>query len=325
MLMKRRRPGQTLLSTQRKEADLFEVVSGLVEGKLCGAPLCMLIKNKDTRSSDYDELKYKPRPGHSDYPAGVKFGGHQDSAGGGHFSGRLTAPLCLAGGIALQILQEAGIRIGAHVRSISNIEDRAFHPLEPELDQLTDTYIRVLDIEAGQRMEEEIDQARLALDSVGGVIECAVTGLPVGIGNPMFDGVENVLARAIFAIPAVRGIEFGAGFAATRMRASQHNDAFDYDDMGRVVTSSNRHGGVLGGLTTGMPLMFNVAIKPTASIFLSQQTVDLRDQKQATLNLKGRHDPCIVPRAVPVVEAVAALAVYDLYLDYLKESRHGVE
>lgn len=323
-LMKRRRPGQNIISTQRKEADLFEIISGMTAGKLCGAPLCMIIKNSDTRSSDYQELMDKPRPGHSDYPASVKFGGNQDAAGGGHFSGRLTAPLCLAGGIVLQILEEAGIRIGAHVRSIKDIEDQPFDPLDPEFDELCDDYIRVLDRDAGKRMEELIDQARLAMDSVGGIVECAVTGLPVGVGGPMFEGVENVIAAAIFGIPAVRGIEFGAGFAATKMKGSQHNDTYTYEE-GRVVTVSNRHGGVLGGLTTGMPILFRVAIKPTASIFLPQKTVDLTEKKDTILSLKGRHDPCIVPRAVPVAEAVTALAVYDLYLDYLKEKRYGIK
>lgn len=323
-LMKRRRPGQTIISTQRKEADMFDVLSGMTNGRLCGAPLCMVIKNSDTRSADYKELMDKPRPGHSDYPASVKYGGHQDSAGGGHFSGRLTAPLCLAGGIALQLLEAEGIHIGAHVQSIKDIEDRPFDPLDPEFDELSDGYVRVLDADAGNRMEDLIDRARLAMDSVGGIVECAVKGLPVGMGGPMFEGVENVIAAAIFGIPAVRGIEFGAGFAATRMKGSQHNDAYAYED-GRVVTLSNRHGGVLGGLTTGMPLMFRVGIKPTASIFLEQKTVDLSEKKNTILSLKGRHDPCIVPRAVPVVEAVAALAIYDLYLDFLKEKQYGTK
>lgn len=323
-LMRRRRPGQTVISTQRQEADLFEVLSGMAEGRLCGAPLCMVIKNSDTRSADYQELKEKPRPGHADYPAGVKFGGYQDAAGGGHFSGRMTAPLCLAGGIALQLLEQAGIRVGAHVRSIAQVEDRAFDPLAPELDRLREGYITVIDEDAGKKMEAAIDRARLDMDSVGGTIECAVTGLPVGMGGPMFEGVENVIASAIFGIPAIRGIEFGAGFASSRMRGSEHNDAYAWRE-GRVTTLSNRHGGVLGGLTTGMPLLFRVAVKPTASIFLPQQTVNLKEKTEAGLCLKGRHDPCIVPRAVPVVEAVTALAVYDLYLDCQKEKRDGAE
>lgn len=319
-LMRRRRPGQSLTSTQRKESDLFEVLSGFSSGRLCGAPVCMVIKNSDKRSADYEELKHKPRPGHADYPAAVKYGGYQDSAGGGHFSGRLTAPLCLAGGIALQLLEEAGVRIGAHARSIAGVEDLPFDPLEPQLDSLVGENIRVLDAGAGRRMEEAIDKARLEKDSVGGVIECAVTGLPVGMGGPMFEGVENVIASAVFAIPAIRGIEFGTGFAAAAMRGSLHNDPYGYRE-GRVVTLSNHHGGVLGGLTTGMPLIFRAAVKPTASVFLPQRTVSLKEKDEAELELKGRHDPCIVPRALPVMEAVTALAIYDLYLDYLKEKR----
>lgn len=322
--MRRRQPGQNLLGTQRSESDLFDVLSGLSEGRLCGAPLCLYIKNIDKRSTDYQGLNDKPRPGHADYPAFVKYEGYADVVGGGHFSGRLTAPLCLAGGLALQILEEQGVSIAAHIQSVGEEQDRPFDPMAPEIHSLSKGYLRVLDEGAGLRMEKLIDDARLALDSVGGVIECAVTGLPVGVGQPMFDGVENVLSKAVFGIPAIRGIEFGAGFAATKMRGSEHNDAYAFDEEGKVVTLSNRHGGVLGGLTTGMPLIFRVAVKPTSSIFLPQQTVDLRTGENTQLSLKGRHDPCIVPRAVPVVEAVAALAIYDLYLDRIKEKHHGI-
>ena len=323
--MRRRAPGQTLLSTQRTEADLFEVLSGISEGKLCGAPLCMVIKNTDTRGQDYAGLKNTPRPGHADWPAQVKYRGHQDAAGGGHFSGRLTAPLCLAGGLIIQLLAQQGIRVGAHIARIADVEDTPFDPMAPQLDDLQDGYLRVLDARTGERMAAAIDAARLALDSVGGVVECAVTGLPAGVGQPMFDGLENRIAQAIFAIPAVRGIAFGSGFGAAGLRGSQHNDEYALDDAGRVTTRTNRHGGVLGGLSTGMPLLFNAAFKPTASIFKPQRTVDLARGQEAELALKGRHDPCIVPRAVPVVEAVTALAVYDLYLDYVKEQAYGIE
>lgn len=323
--MRRRAPGQSLLSTQRAEADLFEVLSGLVDGKLCGAPLCMVIRNSDTRGQDYAGLKNTPRPGHADWPAQVKYRGHQDAAGGGHFSGRLTAPLCLAGGVMLQLLAQQGIRIGAHIAQIADVQDTPFDPMAPQLDALLDGHLRVLDEQAGQRMAAAIDAARLAQDSVGGVVECAVTGLPVGVGQPMFDGLENRIAQAVFAIPAVRGIAFGSGFDAVAMRGSQHNDEYALDDAGRVVTRTNRHGGVLGGLSTGMPLIFRAAFKPTASIFKPQRTVDIARGQEAELTLKGRHDPCIVPRAVPVVEAVAAMAVCDLYLDYVKEQAYGVE
>ncbi len=225
----------------------------------------------------------------------------------------------------MQLLEEDGIRIGAHIQSVGEAQDTPFDPLAPQMDALSKDYLTVLDEAAGERMAQLIDNARLELDSVGGIIECAVTGLPVGLGQPMFDGIENVLSKAIFGIPAIRGIEFGSGFESTKMRGSEHNDPFVFDEQGKVVTASNRHNGVLGGLATGMPLIFRVAVKPTASIFLSQQTVNLNTGKNAELSLKGRHDPCIVPRAVPVVEAVAALAIYDLYLDYLKEKNYGAE
>ncbi len=315
--MKRRAPGQTILSTQRQEPDLFEVLGGMADGKLCGAPFAAIIKNRNTRSQDYAGLKDKPRPGHADYPAQVKYQGAQDADGGGHFSARLTAPLCIAGALCIQLLRREGIRVGAHVLQIADVHDTPFDPLAPQLDALIPEYIQVLDANAGAAMASTIDEARMAGDSVGGVVECAVTGLPVGVGEPIFDGVENHLAQAIFGIPAVRGLAFGSGYAAASLRGSSHNDPYTFRD-GRVVTRTNNHGGVLGGLTTGMPLVFTVAFKPTSSIFLEQDTVDLVKQQDAKLALKGRHDPCIVPRAVPCVEAAAAIALYDLFLDYKK-------
>lgn len=318
--LRRRAPGQSLLSTQRSEADLFEVLGGLSDGKLCGAPFAAVIKNSDTRSQDYAGLREKPRPGHADFPAHVRYGEARDVSGGGHFSGRLTAALCLAGGLCLQLLEAEGIRVGAHIRSVAQVEDRPFDPLAPDLDGLQPGYIRTLDADAAEQMAQVIDQARLAGDSVGGVVECAATGLPVGVGEPMFEGLENRIAQAVFGIPAVRGIEFGTGFEATRMRGSQHNDPYEMVD-GQVRTRTNHHGGVLGGMSTGMPLIFRVAFKPTSSIFVQQDTVDLTRMENAPLALKGRHDPCIVPRAVPVVEAACALALYDALLDYKKGER----
>lgn len=323
--LKRRSPGQNLLSTQRQEADLFEVLSGMVAGRMTGAPFAATIPNRDTRAQDYAGLVDCPRPGHADYPAQIKYRGHQDASGGGHFSGRLTAPLCLAGGLCLQLLRRRGIRVGAHLYSIAGQQDRPFDPLNPEIDAIRPGYLSVLDEAAGEGMARLIDEARMAQDSVGGVIECAATGLPVGLGSPNYEGLENEIARMVFGIPAIRGIEFGAGFAASRMRGSQHNDAYCYDEEGRVRTRSNHHGGILGGLSTGMPLLFRVAVKPTSSIFLPQETVNLRTGKGDSLQLKGRHDPCIAPRAVPCVESACAIALYDAILDAKKEEDHAAE
>ena len=316
--MKRRSPGRSYLSTQRSESDLFEVLSGLSEGRLCGAPFAATIKNSDIRSDDYAGLKRTPRPGHADYPAQIKFGGTQDTAGGGHFSGRLTAALCLAGGLCIQLLACQGIQIAAHILRIGDIDDGCFDPLAPDFTALQEGYLRVLNAQAGESMAQVIDEARLAGDSVGGVVECAAVHLPVGLGDPMFDGLENRIAQAVFAIPAVKGLEFGSGFEAAGMLGSMHNDAYTVQD-GKVRTLSNHHGGILGGLSTGMPLILRVAIKPTSSIFLPQRTVDLKTLQPAQLTLKGRHDPCIVPRAVPCVEAALALALFDAYLDNKKE------
>lgn len=316
--LRRRAPGQSSLSTHRQEKDRVEILSGLFEGKTCGAPLCAIIRNFDARPGDYANLKNLPRPGHADYPAHVKYHGFQDKSGGGHFSGRLTAPLCILGGIALQMLRQKGIRVAAHLYSIADIHDTPFDPMAPQMEGIQPGYLSVLSEDAGQRMAQAIDEARMAKDSVGGVIECAVTGLPAGLGESMFEGLENLLAAALFAIPAVKGVEFGAGFAAAHMRGSQHNDPFRYENSA-VVTTSNNHGGILGGISTGMPLIFRCAFKPTSSIYMEQNTVDLDSRENATLAVKGRHDPCVVPRTVPVVEAVAALVMLDTYLDRLKE------
>ena len=311
--MARRAPGGAL-STARKEADEPEIVSGLNEwGRTCGAPLAFLIRNGDHRSRDYAQLRDMPRPGHADYTAWVKFGGENDIRGGGQFSGRLTAPLCFAGALALQMLQDKGMRVKARVLKIAGIRDADMDPVRPDLDAIADGRLPCLDPDAARRMAEAIEAARAEGDSVGGVVECYATGVPAGLGDPMFDGVENRLARALFGIPAVRGVEFGLGFAAADLRGSAHNDPFRMDGDA-VTTASNRHGGALGGITSGMPVVVRAAFKPTPSIARPQPAVSLSRRADATLTVEGRHDPCVVPRAVPVVEAAVAFTLYDMML-----------
>ena len=314
--MARRAPGRNRQATARKETDLPEVLSGIHDGHTCGSPLCAMIRNGDRRSQDYAAMEKLPRPGHADFTAELKYHGYQFQAGGGHFSGRLTAPLVFAGAICSQILARRGVAVGAHIRSIRDIEDRPFDPVgvsSAELASIAAKPFPVLDDGCAQAMKEAIEAARQDGDSVGGVVECAVVGFPGGIGGPMFDGVENLLAKALFGIPAVKGIEFGAGFEAARMRGSRNNDPFALKD-GKVVTTTNNHGGILGGITSGMPIIFRLAFKPTPSIAKPQQTVDMEAMRPAVLTVQGRHDPCIVPRAVPVVEAVTAMVLLDLFL-----------
>ena len=316
----RRKPGKNPLSTARKESDMPVFLSGLENGVTCGAPLCAVIENSDQHSSDYTELRDKPRPGHADYTAYVKWGGQADMRGGGHFSGRLTAPLCIAGGIAKQILVRRGVYVGAHLWSVGTERDTPF-PLRPTRELFEAVAAKpfpVLDDQAGERMQSLILEARQAQDSVGGVIECAATGMPAGLGDPMFGGVENRLASALFGIPAVKGVEFGDGFAAARARGSENNDPFRMED-GRVVTETNHAGGILGGITSGMPLVLRTAMKPTPSIARPQRTVSLSAGADTELVIHGRHDPCIAHRAVPVVEAVTAAVLLDLLL----EGNHG--
>ncbi len=313
--MARRAPGQSALSTARREDDAPRIVSGLNErGETCGAPLCALIANADPRSRDYDALRDVPRPGHADYTAWAKYAGHNDIRGGGQFSGRLTAPLCFAGALAMQLLAEKGVRVKARVHSLAGIRDAAIDLARPPLDAIREAPLPTLDPEAARRMNEAILAAKAAGDSVGGVVECFATGLPAGLGEPMFDGVENRVARAIFGIPAVRGVEFGLGFAAADLRGSEHNDAYRIQD-GQVLAGTNRHGGALGGITSGMPLVVRAAFKPTPSIALQQRSVSLSRREDAPLAVQGRHDPCVVPRAVPCVEAAVACAIYDLILE----------
>ena len=316
----RRRPGKNPLSTMRRETDVPEFLSGLRDGVTCGTPLCAVIYNSDQHSADYAELADKPRPSHADYTAWVKWRGQADMRGGGHFSGRLTAPLCVAGGIAGQILARRGIFVGAHLAAVGTEEDETFplHPTDELFRAVAAKPFPTLSDAAGERMQRVILDAREAQDSVGGIIECAAIGLPAGVGEPMFDGVENRLAAALFGIPAVKGVEFGAGFGSARLRGSENNDALRVEN-GRVVTETNRAGGILGGITNGMPLTLRVGIKPTPSIGQKQKTVSLSRMENTELTVHGRHDPCIAHRAVPVVEAVPACVLLDLLL----EEHHG--
>ncbi len=314
--MKRRAPGRHPYATPRKETDTPEILSGLFEGRTCGAPLCAVIHNTNAHSKDYSNLIKTPRPGHADYTAAIKYHGFQDYRGGGHFSGRLTAPLCFAGAVCMQILARKGIQIGAHILSIKQVRDLSFdaiHMTAKDLQAVTSKEFPTLDDEAGRKMQKLIEDVRLVQDSVGGVIEAAAVGLPVGLGEPMFDGLESHLASILYAIPAVKGLEFGNGFGATMLYGSENNDPFYYDENGMIKTKTNHHGGSLGGISSGMPLTLRVAFKPTPSISQEQQTVGLESGKNETVRVIGRHDPCIVPRAVPCVEAAVAVALLDLY------------
>ena len=309
--MARRAPGRNKTATPRKESDLPRVLSGMLGDVLTGAPLCAVIENTNTRSQDYGDLLAKPRPGHSDYTAYIKYHGANDIRGGGHFSGRITAPLVFAGAVCRQLLERRGIQIAAHIQSVGSIHDKPFDPVAVPsalIKRLSASSFALIDESAEEPVRAEIEAARLAQDSVGGTIECAVTGLPAGVGEPMFDGLEGAIAKAVFGVPAVKGIEFGAGFALAAMRGSRANDAFCYQN-GHVVTETNHCGGILGGIANGMPLIFRCAVKPTPSISQPQKTVDLQTGENTVLTIHGRHDPCIVPRAVPVIEAVTALAI----------------
>lgn len=312
--MARRAPGKDKTATPRLEKDFPNVLSGMLDNTLTGAPLCAVIENTNTRSGDYSNLLSCPRPGHSDYAAFVKYNGANDIKGGGHFSGRITAPIVFAGTVCRQILEQKGIKIAAHIASIGNVDDERFNPVEIEdslIEKLNLSAFALIDDSAEQKMRDEVEKARTSLDSVGGTIECAVTGIEAGIGDPMFDGIEGVIAKAVFGVPAIKGIEFGKGFELAKMRGSQSNDPFRYKG-GKVVTETNNMGGILGGITNGMPVIFRAAVKPTPSISQKQKTVDLQKKENAELEIHGRHDPCIVPRAVPVIEAVTAIAIINM-------------
>lgn len=312
--MSRRAPGKDKTATPRKESDLPKVLSGMFGDTLTGAPLCAVIENTNTRSGDYGNLLSCPRPGHSDYTAFVKYNGANDIRGGGHFSGRITAPIVFAGSICRQILSQKGIKIAAHINSIGNVADEPFNPVSIDdalIDRLNESSFAIIDNSVEEKMRSVVEDARMSLDSVGGTIECAVTGIEAGIGEPMFDGVEGVIAKAVFGVPAIKGIEFGKGFELSKLRGSQSNDPFRYKD-GKIVTETNNCGGILGGITNGMPIIFRAAVKPTPSIAQKQKSVDLQKKENTELEVHGRHDPCIVPRAVPVIEAVTAIAIANL-------------
>jgi len=312
----RRRPVGRRLATKRQESDRLIVDTGLANGRTDGGPIRIHVANEDVRRSSYDPMRHTPRPGHADYPARMRYGPDADLSGGGIFSGRMTVGLVVAGCLARELLEPKGIRIASFVRSIGPVEASVGDDLSPDeiLRRSAPSEIGTPDPDAARQMEAEIEAARREGDSVGGIIETRAVGLPVGLGEPFFDSVEGAIAHLAFSVPALKAIEFGAGFGAARMRGSQHNDPFRMDSHGLVTTATNHAGGVLGGLTVGTPLVFRVAIKPTSSIAREQQTVDLERHENATLKVGGRHDPCIVPRAVPVLEAVTAIALADLGL-----------
>ncbi|WP_270849071.1 chorismate synthase [Candidatus Collinsella stercoripullorum] len=315
----RRAPGRSDTATMRREADAPEFVAGVTDGRTDGAPLAAIIRNADTRSGDYAGLRRVPRPGHADFPARIKYRNMHDVAGGGHFSGRLTAPLCVAGGIALQALEGCGVRVAAHIANLGpeGIPDEPLNPMEADPGQLAaiaSHELPCIDADAASRMREAILSARSELDSIGGVVECAAYGMPAGVGDPMFDGIENRIARIAFGIPAVKGVDFGAGFGAAYLKGSENNDAYRMVG-GAVRTETNRAGGILGGITTGAPVVWQMAVKPTPSIGHVQRSVDMDEGADTELTVRGRHDPCIVPRAVPVAEAACALALLDALLE----------
>lgn len=314
--MARRRPGKDMFSTPRQETDTPSFLSGLEDNVTCGSPLCAVIENRDQHSRDYAALADTPRPGHADYTAWVKWGGKADMRGGGHFSGRLTAPLCIIGGIAKQILARRGIYVGAHLLSAGEESDTPFpsRPMPTLFEEVAAKPFPVLDDACGQRMKGAIMSAAQEGDSVGGVVECAAVGLPTGLGEPMFGGMESRLAEVLFGIPAMKGLEFGAGFEAAALRGSVNNDPFCIRN-GRIETTRNRCGGILGGITNGMPLTLRAAFKPTPSIAKPQQTVRLSHMVETELVISGRHDPCIAHRAVPVVEAAVATVLLDILLE----------
>lgn len=321
--MARRAPGKNEFSTQRREPDKVEFLSGITNSRTNGAPICAVIFNKDQHSKDYSELWDNPRPGHADYTARVKYNSFNDYTGGGHFSGRLMAPLCIAGSICLQWLESMGIHIGAHISSIHSVEDKPFDKVNitaDELNELKKKSFGCIDNSAAEKMQTEILNAKAKLDSVGGTVECAVIGLPVGVGEPMFGSLESRLAQTLFSVPAVKGLEFGAGFDCADMYASENNDEFYYGENGEILTRTNNCGGILGGISNGMPLIFKVAFKPTPSIAAEQNTVSLDKKENSVLSIKGRHDPCIVQRAVPCVEAAAAITIADLMISRLKDN-----
>lgn len=315
--LERRRSGKNKFSTARKEDDDFKIVSGEVDGITCGAPLCALIENKDQRSKDYDNLKDRPRPSHADYPAYVKFKGFNDIRGGGQFSGRMTAPIVIAGSIAEDLLLKRGIKIYSRIKSIgqaSDIELDLKEIKEEKFSILKNEDFPVFQNEAREKMQEEILKAKEDGDSIGGIVETFILNMPKGIGEPFFDSLESVISHAVFSVPGIRGIEFGSGFEAAKMHGSSHNDEYYYEN-GEVKTRTNNHGGIIGGLSSGMPIIFRTAVKPTSSIAKAQNTISLKDKKNVNLKIIGRHDPSIVSRALVAIEMITALAILDLVME----------
>lgn len=315
--LERRRPGKNEFSTSRQEKDAYKIISGEVDGITCGAPLCAIIENRDQRSKDYDSLRDLPRPSHADYPAYIKYNSYNDIRGGGQFSGRMTAPLVIAGSIAEDILNKRGIKIYSRIKSIGKIKDKDISLEDINEDNFSNfknQEFPVIDSEARANMKEEILKVKEKKDSIGGIVETFILNMPVGIGEPFFDSVESVISHAVFSVPGIRGIEFGSGFLASTMTGSDHNDEYYYDD-GIVKTKTNNHAGIIGGLTTSMPIVFRAAVKPTSSIGKSQGTVSLKNKSNEKLTIKGRHDPSIVPRALVAIEMVTAISLLDLILE----------
>ena len=312
----RRKPGQSKFTTTRKEQDKVEVLSGIFKNKTTGAPICLIIWNEDVESSDYEKNKDLLRPSHVDYVALRKFGGFADYRGSGRFSGRITAGFVMAGAVAKQILNKFKISILAYTKSIGNIEDSKDHyvdNLEKLLQQREGSPVGALDLEISKRMEREIENAKEINDSVGGTISCIIKGIPPGIGGPVFNSIESNISKGIFSIPAIKGIEFGAGFNASRMMGSEHNDPWTIEN-GKIRTKKNDSGGIIGGISTGMPIVFTLAIKPTSSIGMVQHTVNIKTMEEEDMQIQGRNDPCIVPRAIVVVESIAAVVILDYLL-----------
>lgn len=321
--LNRRKPGQSKITTKRMEDDRVEIKSGFIQRQdpvsnatemvSTGAPILMIIKNGDHDSSKYDQFKTKPRPGHVDYPAMIKYGESVDLRGSGRFSGRLTACFVMAGALAKTLLEQKGIKIAAYTKQISIVTDNNDYNVKEIVENSENNLTRTINPDIDALMVKEIEAAKSDNDSVGGIIRCIIENVPTGTGGPMFQSLESVISAGMFSIPAVKGIEFGAGFGSANMRGSQHNDPYRIVD-GKVITESNNNGGITGGLATGMPIVFNVVIKPTASIGKPQNTVNLETKQNDTLTVEGRHDPCIVPRAVPVVEAMAAISLIQFFL-----------
>ncbi len=315
--MARRAPKRDGTSTMRNEKDIPEILSGLYNGRTTGTPLCAVIMNSDQHSGDYGNISHIARPAHADYTGYLRYNGANDPRGGGHFSGRITAPLVFAGAVCGQILEHRGITTAAHIVSIKDVKEQRFDPITINAEQLEALKKRsfpTVSEQAEEQMRELINNARMSLDSVGGVIECAAVGFPAGVGSPMMDGLENIISRLIFAIPAVKGIEFGNGFECAELFGSENNDDFVICN-GEIRTSTNNHGGILGGISSGMPIIFRAAFKPTPSISRPQNSVDFKALTEAELVIKGRHDPCVVPRAVPCVEAAMNIALVSALID----------